>query len=140
MPSRRTIDRCTDSRLTLSDDEVQEVHRLVAASGSADRSITVGVLIGVPMIILIGTGGGYLLLSMLQTLGLTRGQALWVCGIGLPLALIAAWLWAFGRLYRRLVRRALVRCGHPVCVGCGYVLDGVEGAVCPECGRRIEGG
>ena len=132
-----TIDRCTDTRLTLTDDEIVEVNRRVGLVYNTDRHITVAILIGIPMVILIGSGGGILLLGMLQSVGLSKTQALWAAGLGLPLVLATGWIALFSRLYRRHVRQALVECGHPVCLGCGYLMEGVDGAVCPECGRAV---
>lgn len=139
MFTRRSIDRCTDTRLALSDEEIREVAGRVGLAGHTDRHITVATLIGVPMVILIGSGGGLLLLNLLQVIGLTKGQAMWVAGLGLPMVLIVVWFVVFAWMYKRLIRRALVDCGHPVCIGCGYLLEGVAGEVCPECGRACGG-
>jgi len=41
---------------------------------------------------------------------------------------------------RRLWRAALRKCGHDICVICGYLLDGraADSRVCPECGTNDE--
>ena len=50
MPSRRYIDRCTDARLTLTDDQVRDVTRRAGLAPDTDRHITVAVLVGIPMV------------------------------------------------------------------------------------------
>jgi hypothetical protein len=65
-----------------------------------------------------------------------------VCRIGQPaflvLAVFAIWIsasvwWAITfRTCRRLLR---TRIAAGLCVHCGYDLRGVEGRLCPECGR-----
>jgi len=37
-----------------------------------------------------------------------------------------------------MLRAELVRCGVPVCVGCGYSLRGACGGACAECGRPLD--
>lgn len=41
---------------------------------------------------------------------------------------------------RKAMRRKLVESGVPVCLGCGYLLQGLspESTTCPECGMTIE--
>ena len=41
-----------------------------------------------------------------------------------------------GREWRRRKRRKRVRQGR--CLHCGYVLHGVEGVLCPECGKNTQ--
>ena len=43
--------------------------------------------------------------------------------------------WAMHRSRRPFIRKALIDCGHPVCMYCGYILRGVEDDRCPECGE-----
>lgn len=47
-------------------------------------------------------------------------------------------VWMLNRHVSMHLRRELIRCGVPVCVGCGYHLVGTAGDICPECGRTIE--
>lgn len=65
-------------------------------------------------------------------LGVTESQAFMIMG---GLVLLAFWpwsAWVYGRMYARPYRRALRELGVPVCVGCGYQMEGL--ARCPECG------
>ena len=60
--------------------------------------------------------------------------------VGLVLCLVvAAW---FGRLtWRPFVLLALREAGHPVCVRCGYSMQGLghQTMKCPECGADHDG-
>lgn len=55
------------------------------------------------------------------------------------LIVFATWpwsAWAYGRLYTVPFRRALREGGVRVCLGCGYLLEGIEQpGTCPECGE-----
>ena len=46
-------------------------------------------------------------------------------------------LYCFRTRLRRAVRKHLSRLGLLICVPCGYVLRGLEGHRCPECGRAF---
>ena len=60
-------------------------------------------------------------------------------GVDLPLAYPAVVMvvWSGWLVWKR--RELRVRRRRGCCVGCGYLLDGLEGGVCPECGaeRRV---
>lgn len=43
--------------------------------------------------------------------------------------------WANHRARRPFIHKALNDLGHPVCIACGYLLNGVESSRCPECGE-----
>lgn len=63
--------------------------------------------------------------------------------IGCAIIVILFWpwsAWAYRRLYTKPIRRAMRDAGHDVCVGCGYLLDGLadDAVVCPECGAGRE--
>jgi len=137
MPTRRYIDRCTDSRLTLTDDEIREINRRMTELGERDPRIRASGIAGIIFMIGGGCLGGVLLMWLL-TSAIGKPASLWIVGLGLPSLLVVIWLVVFGRLYTRNLRRALVDCGHPVCVFCGYLLDGVGDPCCPECGKTIE--
>lgn len=47
-------------------------------------------------------------------------------------------IWMMNRHVSFHLRRTLLDCGVPVCLGCGYHLIGAAGPVCPECGRAID--
>lgn len=47
-------------------------------------------------------------------------------------------VWMLNRHVSMHLRRELIQCGVPVCLGCGYHLAGTLGDVCPECGREID--
>lgn len=47
-------------------------------------------------------------------------------------------MWALYRARRPFIRRALNNLGHPVCIGCGYLLHGISSERCPECGAARE--
>lgn len=69
---------------------------------------------------------------------LSAGVRDWIgafCVFGPPVAM-AGLLFLGRRNVRRCLREELVEAGVRVCVGCGYDLEGVEGARCPECGRQ----
>jgi rubrerythrin len=42
--------------------------------------------------------------------------------------------WSMHASRRPFSRKALIDCGHPVCMQCGYILYGVENDRCSECG------
>ncbi len=47
-------------------------------------------------------------------------------------------VWMLNRHVSKHLRKELIKCGVPVCFGCGYHLKGTPGTVCPECGRVID--
>lgn len=59
----------------------------------------------------------------------------WLLSVGLIMGL----LW---RSYRRsapgILRARLLESGVPICVACGYLLRGLSGDRCPECGRAVD--
>ena len=137
MPSRWFINHCTDSRLRLTDDEVRLVNRQVRVLTERDRSTLVAAIVGIPVALIVG-GIGSVLLSRALRQHVGSAAADWISGMSVMMTLSVGWLFVSARLYRRVARRAMVDCGFPICVGCGYLLEGVEGDVCPECGREIE--
>lgn len=67
---------------------------------------------------------GYARLCVAVVLTFGRGIA-WLPAFGVA-------LYVFVRCSRKTLGDALTRCG-----GCGYVLDGLGGLRCPECGKEI---
>jgi hypothetical protein len=122
--------------LSLDDTEVSRVYQrmgALAGSGSQfERSLQLGIGIILPMVLLATFG----LRFAFSAFGL--GMIGWWLTLALvsPFALLL-WRRIFSRAVVRPMRQALVDCGHPVCIGCGYLLEGVAGPRCPECGRRI---
>lgn len=136
MPSRRFIDRCTDGRLTLTDEEIREVTRRMEKVGTTDKTIMAASLVGIPITIATGIGGGVLFMHAAEAIGLSRSNAILIAGLLFAPVMTALWFVVFTRMYRRHIRAVLVDMGHPVCEFCGYLLEGVDGPVCPECGRK----
>lgn len=70
-------------------------------------------------------------------LGVSKSNVMWIL---VGFLLLGNWLWMMwvnARLYTKPFRRALRDRGVRVCVGCGYLLDGIEQpGVCPECGAQ----
>lgn len=64
-----------------------------------------------------------------STKGVTRGLAL-----SLALFLFSA---VYVGISLRRSQQWLKFISHTVCEDCGYIVDGVEGDCCPECGRRL---
>jgi predicted RNA-binding Zn-ribbon protein involved in translation (DUF1610 family) len=49
-----------------------------------------------------------------------------------------AWINSTRRHMQRRLREVLCEQGIPVCVRCGYQLDGLSAPRCPECGRAFD--
>ena len=139
MPSRRFIDRSTDDRLVLTDDEIREVNDRLRALAKDDPRVIIAIGVMAITVNVVGVYGAMALLRYLVSLGVSQILAILICIAALAGLILPAWVVVVYRVYRRHVRRALVECGHPVCIGCGYLLDGVDGVVCPECGRAVTG-
>ncbi len=139
MPSRRYINSCTDSRLELTDAEVLEVHERISEYGGKDRRVTIGFVVAITIVNVLGSFGARAIFHWLRSLGVSFAASIAISMLVLCAATIPFMIMVLGGLYRRHVRQALIDCGHPVCVGCGYLLEGTVGEVCPECGRRHQG-
>lgn len=86
---------------------------------------------------------GILILSMLHwnspiNIGSVLGIATWIPGLlFVPacflLGYAATWSWS-----RQLRAHLQHQKGIPICISCGYDLQGQAGARCPECGRDFD--
>ncbi len=76
---------------------------------------------------------------LLAELGVPPGLA----GVLLGLAIVATLMFSIGALHRRVMghelRLKLLDAGVPICVKCGYALQGLptDSTRCPECGRGL---
>jgi hypothetical protein len=82
-----------------------------------------------------------LLLSLCYFLSKTRmGLAFApIAAAFLAWAAILAIFWILHKPIRRSLRRQLRQQGVPICVECGYDLQGNESGRCPECGTPVRG-
>jgi hypothetical protein len=92
------------------------------------RASTVGIVAGLPMVVLIGGG------RRVDAIALATAIACAAC-----VAAIYYWCWVVRtrgqlRIYFERVARTE---SLPMCLNCGYNLAGIQGQVCPECGRQI---
>ena len=89
-----------------------------------------------------GFAGGFGTYWVLRQLGLPQSGFIPVVLIMQPVSLgFVGLLWYLFLTprFRRHVRAAFVDCGIPVCVGCGYMLEGLDQEPeCPECGEWNE--
>lgn len=132
MASRRFIDRCTNERLTLTDEEIEEVNQRLERTLMSDKRTIVVMLVS----ILICSAGILFLWIMLTVVGLSHTQTMWVTSGSIAILIPVSSAVVLPRLYKHTIRQTLAACGHPICVGCGYLLEGMTEAICPECGRE----
>lgn len=80
-----------------------------------------------------------LIIRSMRTLPLFQ-QLLVMMPIGLTAGLLIRYvaLALTRRDAARFLRAALLDCGVPVCLDCGYCLRGLSSECCPECGRKID--
>ena len=99
---------------------------------------------------------GWTAFALLLPVGLTFGFGLplclrWLCltgsngsfMVGVAVILLLFWVWSawvYRFVYTRPIRRAMREHGWDVCVGCGYLLKGLDAGIhaCPECGWTRE--
>ncbi|MEM6959688.1 MAG: hypothetical protein AAF645_28655 [Myxococcota bacterium] len=136
------IQRATDGRLRLASADRDEVIRVAEKSAEADKPFQRFTLLLIAVVIALGIGGGFALVSLLQSSGVPRAASIAVPGVVLPVAIIAGFFLLVSGAERRHIRIALRTCGHDVCSRFGYTLIGIEPESdtddaktrCPECG------
>lgn len=64
--------------------------------------------------------------------------AIWVSFLVYAVFLIAAAFLLFRRAVYRHLTEAVVECRYPLCVHCGYDLQGLAEPRCPECGATFD--
>lgn len=135
MLSRRFIDQCTDERLELTDQQIEEVHRRASRDWVSDRQMMAALIATVPIVVLIALGVMLLLQFGLTWFGVPSRWAMMIAGGSMAMVIPSSCALLFPAIQKRHIRRMLVASGHPICIGCGYLLEGVSGTTCPECGR-----
>lgn len=140
------IQRATDGRLRRASADRNEVIRVAERSAEADKPILRFTLLLIAVVIALGIGGGFALVSLLQSSGVPRVASIAVPGVILPVAIIVGFFLVVSGAERRHIRIALRTCGHDVCSRCDYTLTGIEPESdtddaetrCPECGTLNE--